>query len=90
MDYEWDGKKNDANIVKHGFTMAQGIAVWGDDKRTEYPDNRKDYRECRFITVGKHDGTILSVCWTKRKNGIRIISVRLASRKERRLYNGNS
>ena len=86
-----DEKKNKSNLEKHGFELFEGAIVFEDEKRIEFPDIRFDYKENRMITIGKYfDEIILSVCWTVRKNKIRLISVRSASKKERRLYYGYS
>jgi hypothetical protein len=49
-------------------------------------DNRKDYGEQRFKTIGKALDLILSVIYTVRNATIRLISARSASKKERNIY----
>ena len=49
-------------------------------------DNRKDYGEVRFITIGFLDETMVVLVWTHRHGARRIISMRKANERERRLY----
>ena len=49
-------------------------------------DNRKDYGEPRFITVGRLDGRMVVTVWTPRGAARRIISLRKANDRERALY----
>ena len=49
-------------------------------------DNRRDYGENRFITVGFLDGTMVVLVWTPRIKARRVISMRKANERERRLY----
>jgi uncharacterized DUF497 family protein len=86
--YEWGEVKNAENIEKHeGLTLPDGIGVFADKKRIIRPDLRKDYGEKRYNIVGATKGMLLCVCFTPR--GFlkrRIISVRCASKKERKAY----
>ena len=49
-------------------------------------DDRRDYGEDRFITVGFLDASMVVVVWTPRKVGARIISMRKANDREQRIY----
>jgi len=90
--YEWDDSKNASNVKKHrGFSMLSGSRVFLDSARLIQKDERFDYGENRYIAIGNVHEVILSVCFTPR--GFlkrRLISVRRASRKERRMYYGNN
>ena len=50
-------------------------------------DDRRNYGETRFITVGFLDGTMVVIVWTPRNDGYRIISMRKANERERKHYN---
>ncbi|MFN2399728.1 MAG: BrnT family toxin [Gemmatimonadaceae bacterium] len=57
----------------------------------EYPDERRDYGERRFIALGVAEGLPLSVVFTDRTRPTgstvrRIISARVSNRKERTRY----
>ena len=86
--YEWSKTKNASNVKKHrGFELLDGSEIFLDPARIILKDERFDYRESRYIAIGNVDDNILSVCFTPR--GFlkrRLISVRRASRKERRMY----
>jgi len=88
--YEWDEAKNTENIRKHrGLLLPEGIEVFFDKARVIFEDRRFNYGEKRYIAIGNVDGKVLSVCFTYRRFlKRRLISVRLAGRKERRLYYG--
>jgi hypothetical protein len=49
-------------------------------------DNRKDYREQRFIALGAYDGEVLRVVFTERDGDIRIISAWKAGKHDRERY----
>ena len=49
-------------------------------------DDRQDYGEERFITIGFLDGTMVILVWTPRADAQRIISLRYANDRERTLY----
>ena len=49
-------------------------------------DDRQDYGEDRFITIGFLDATMVVLVWTPREGAHRIISMRKANERERTLY----
>ena len=49
-------------------------------------DDRLDYGEDRFITIGFLDGAMVVLVWTPRSGRYRIISMRQANERERTLY----
>ena len=61
---------------------------FNDENRTNSEDNRKDYSEKRWITIGIVANVFLTVVYTIR-DAIRIISARRSNRKERQEYNDN-
>ncbi|MCL1966676.1 MAG: BrnT family toxin [Fibromonadales bacterium] len=89
-EYEWDEAKNTKNIGKHqSLPLSDGIEVFWDKARVISEDERFNYGEKRYIAIGYADGKVLSVCFTYRRFlKRRLISVRVASRKERRRYYG--
>ena len=90
MEFEWDSRKNESNFKKHGFYLTDAKFVFDDENALTIVDNRKDYGENRFVTIGMVDKeVVVSACHTDRAGITRIISVRRASKKERRTYNDN-
>lgn len=89
MDFEWDENKNKINKAKHGISFETAARVFLDENRVEIFDARNSKEnEDRFITIGKA-GKILFVVFTEREDRTRIISARLAEKKEKEAYYGN-
>ncbi len=85
MKFEWDEEKNRANMAKHGIDFNIAMHVFDDENRIEIYDFEHSIVEDRYNTIGLvHD--ILFVVYTERKDSLRIISARLATVAERRLY----
>ena len=85
MKIEWDTNKNDVNVKKHHISFETAARVFLDENRLDYYDIVHSMNEDRYITIGLVEEVIV-VVYTLRKTRIRIISVRLATRKERELY----
>jgi len=87
--YKWKSngikKKNRANVLKHGFDFRDAIHVFEGPKVTFY-DDRYDYGEDRYITLGLLGDIIIFIGHTYRGDKIRVISMRKAIGKERRIY----
>ena len=65
--------------------MARAGEVFGGATLT-VEDDRRDYGENRFITIGFLDSAMVVMVWTPRGLRRRIISMRKANERERRLY----
>jgi uncharacterized DUF497 family protein len=86
VSFEWDNRKNAANIRKHGFSFERAKAIFNGEQLT-FRDKRKAYGEDRFISIGIMGSiTVIAVVHTDRKGNTRIISARPANRKERKQY----
>ncbi len=85
--FEWDNKKNKINIEKHSIDFSLAIEVFQD--KSAYEVNRIVNNEIRSKFVGAIDDVVLSVIYTIRDDKYRIISVRCASKTERRIYYEN-
>ncbi len=85
MHYQWNDEKNRANIAKHGinFNLAEHFE-W--DSALETIDNRKDYGEERWISLGLIKNRLYVMIYVYRQNYIRIISLRKANKREREFY----
>ena len=86
MEFEWDDHKAADNLQKHGIDFLDAIHVFLDPHRLEVEDDREEYGELRFKTIGLAQGRLLVVVYTYRQQHIRIISARKAERYERRKY----
>ncbi len=87
MNFEWDENKNKQNNDKHDIDFNEAKEIFEDEDRINYPDERKDYGEKRWITIGKVLDFIYTVVYTLRSGVVRIISARRANKKERDWYN---
>jgi uncharacterized DUF497 family protein len=81
MRLEWDEAKRAANLRKHGIDFVGAEAVFAGDTVT-IEDERRNYGEQRFVTLGILEGRIVAVVHTERVNVIRIISIRKATNSE--------
>ena len=52
MKFEWDEKKNKANIKKHKIDFEKASRVFYDDDRLEIWDKKHSESEDRYITIG--------------------------------------
>jgi Uncharacterized protein conserved in bacteria len=89
--YEWDEEKRKTNILKHGLDFREVESVFRDPYRLTMEDTRSSCDEIRFKTIGMLASKIVVVVvvHTERNEVTRIISLRFATKKEKRLYNGN-
>ena len=86
MQFEWDEAKNAANALKHGIEFQRASQIFRGDLLSRI-DRRTEYHEVREVSYGVDDeGVILAIVHTQRGDRIRIISARLASAKERQVY----
>lgn len=86
MGYEWDAAKNAANQIKHGISFEEARLIFEGFVLTGV-DSRRDYGETRYTSIGAVEGVIvIVVVHTDRNDITRIISARLANRKERQKY----
>jgi uncharacterized DUF497 family protein len=85
MEFEWDEAKRAANLAKHGLDFAE-VAGLGWANAIIIRDVRRDYGEDRFTAYGVMDGTLMVIVFTRRALATRIVSLRRANRKERRIY----
>ena len=84
-DFEWDQRKNAANIEKHRVSFETAARIF-DGLTLETVDDRYVYGEPRIAALGLVETTVLYVVYTMRRDTCRIISARKANRHERRAY----
>jgi uncharacterized DUF497 family protein len=86
MPFEWDDRKNAANIAKHGVGFALACRIF-EGPVASWIDDRADYGEVRVHTIGMVDAVlVLAVIHTQRDGTCRIISARRANARERKRY----
>ena len=84
-DAEWDEKKRQLNLAKHGIDFTRAASIF-EGAIAEYPQQKRDYGEERFAAIGRVEDLILYVIYTWRDNRRRIISARRAGHDERERY----
>ena len=85
MRIEFDKAKRAATIRIRGLDMARAADVFAGPTLT-VEDDRQAYGEARFITIGFLDNAMGVLVWTPRGDACRVISIRKANDRERRLY----
>jgi uncharacterized protein len=83
--FEWDEAKRRLNVKKHGIDFIDVPDMFSGDILT-IEDDRYDYGETRYITLGQIKGITIVVAHTESKDIIRIISARKATRYEEIRY----
>lgn len=84
MDFEWDPRKNERNIAKHGIDFVDAARVI---KRPHFKERSDRGGEKRWLAIGPLAGRIITVVYTMRGAEIyRIISARRARNYEREAY----
>ncbi|MDJ0728618.1 MAG: BrnT family toxin [Crocosphaera sp.] len=85
QEFEWDDRKNEQNIRKHKVSFDLARLIFLDDYLCRL-DDRVSYNEERWQAIGQVSGIIIHVTYTIRKERIRIISARKASKIEKQAY----
>src|SRR6185312_12696336 len=84
--FTWDETKNRSNEIKHGLKFEEACLIF-DGQVFTVRDERRDYGEDRQLSIGSIRGVVVVlVVHTARAGSIRIISARLANRRERKQY----
>jgi len=86
--FEWDPKKADSNLSKHGVPFAEAASVFLDPMAWTFPDPDHSEGEERFVTIGHSaSGDFLVVSHREMDDErIRIISARRATKREKHGY----
>ena len=89
MKFEWDTKKDQLNLKKHGVSFKEASRLFtGRADHLELFDNLHSEDEDRFIAIGPIIKGIIVVVYIERDfDTIRIISARKATRTERTMFN---
>jgi len=91
MEFEWDESKATANLKKHGVSFEEAKTVFDSVLAVIFDDEAHSLDEQREIIIGhSRRNRLLLVSFTERPNAIRIISARIATRREREDYEQNA
>ena len=90
MEFEWDRKKAEINIQKHGIDFHEAATVFGDPLAITFSDPDHSTGEQRYITFGlSRFNRLLVLSHTDRDGKVRIISARVMTRGEKKIYEEN-
>ena len=89
LKFEWDKKKDRANIKKHNVSFEEARTVFFDEYAIQFfdPDHSED--EDRFILLGtsyKSNTLVVCHCFRVDETKVRIISARKADKDETENY----
>ena len=85
MRFEFDAAKDKANRTKHGVSLVLAVELdW--DAALVWVDGRFEYGETRMIALAPRTGILYCVAFVDRGEARRIISLRLANRREVKHY----
>jgi uncharacterized protein len=82
----WDDHKSEINLDRHGIDFADLDEIFDGRFALTREDIRHAYGERRFNALVELKGVILNVTFTPRDGKQRIVSARVANRRERRVY----
>jgi uncharacterized protein len=91
VQYEWDRRKAESNLRKHGVSFDEAGTVFRDPLAIIFDDETHSAREYREIIIGHSTrGRLLLVCFTEKAgNVVRIFSARLVTKREQEDYEEN-
>ncbi len=88
--FEWDLKKAETNLKKHGVSFEEASTAFKDPLSFTIDDPLHSSDEERLILIGmSYDNRMLVIVHTEIRDNIRIISAKKATKKERNYYETN-
>jgi uncharacterized DUF497 family protein len=91
MNFEWDVRKAASNRRKHGVRFEEALTVFLDAIARIFDDEEHSVEERREIIIGHSaGGRLLVVYFTERRDRVRIIGARPATKRERLDYEENT
>lgn len=91
MEFEWDESKAASNLKKHSVSFREAKTVFSNPLAMIFDDRAHSVDEQREIIIGhSQQNRLLLISFTERSNAIRIISARLATRRECEDYERNA
>ena len=90
MEFEWDELKAKNNLKKHGISFQEAGTVFADPMAITFHDPDHSEKEYRFLSLGMSQfNRLIVVAHTDREGKVRIISARVMTRHERKIYEEN-
>jgi uncharacterized DUF497 family protein len=87
MRFEWDETKRRSNLRAHeiDFAAVERENIFGGETVTRL-DDRVEYGEMRFHTLGLLRGQVVAIIHTETDEVVRLISARKATKNEENIY----
>ena len=89
LQFEWDPKKAEANLAKHGISFEEAITVFADPLARIFNDEEHSGDERREIIIGHSTQENLLLVSFTGDDTVRILSARKATKRERKDYEEN-
>jgi len=87
VKFEWDPDKAIENLAKHRVSFDEAVTVFNDTLAISYPDPDHSQGELRSVTFGQSsEARLLVVSHTETDDTLHVISARVATRSERKIY----
>ncbi|MEA2079921.1 MAG: BrnT family toxin [Pseudomonadota bacterium] len=89
LEFEWDERKEAANVKKHGVSFEEARTAFYDESAIQFSDPDHSDQEDRFILLGlslKPQVLVVCHCFRESETVVRIISARKADKDEERAY----
>jgi len=90
ITFEWDEEKNRLNKKLHGIDFEDAKLVFNDPLKIILPDSYHSEKEERWLVIGVVSRVLFVVFTERGENIIRIISARIGTKAEERLYNDHN
>lgn len=85
MDVTYDPEKRAKALAERGLDFEDAVHVFAGTAVT-IEDDRKNYGETRYQSLGLLNDRLVMVVWTEREEARHIISMRKANERERKKY----
>ncbi|MEP3047147.1 MAG: BrnT family toxin [Roseibium sp.] len=85
MEIEWDENKRQKTLLERGIDILDAALIFENDVLSRV-DDREDYGELRFISLGMTDDECYVVVHTERDGKLRIITAWKGGRSDREKY----
>ena len=90
LEFEWEPKKAEANLAKHGVSFEEAITVFADPLARIFDDAEHSHTERREIIIGHSvQQRLILVSFAGADERVRLLSARQATRTERKDYEEN-
>jgi uncharacterized protein len=87
MEFENDPAKASLNLKKHKVSFEEAASVFGDPMAYSFADPDHSIGEERLLMFGlSRSSRLLAITYTHRRGKYRIITARLATKHERKIY----